>query len=405
MANSITKYLSGIGAKRLSEVEIKPDTSNQHEFNGISEFKEILGAEKIKFDTKFILLNDDVEKIVEAEGSMTWYDARENHATRTEFRLYYTSNSVIDNAVPGDLVVIGRTGKSNLAVIVAPSDSTSEKQLMWLFRLAEVGNRFTVKDFSEVKEDLGFAGKYILSSLGFETDETDEGFLPLLQRMFGNRMPPTAIFSEFARSTLKDVSALDDPDSAVVKWMEREEMLFKVLEKNSVEEKLIQGFGKNGIDVDDFIHFSLSVHNTRKSRAGFAFEHHLAKIFDVHSISYSKGKKTEMNRKPDFIFPGIDQYRNTSFDTSLLTMLGLKTTAKDRWRQVLSEAARIELKHLITLEPSISKNQTDEMKSENLKLVVPIGIIETYSVEQRSEMLTLKDFIGTVREKQKKINT
>lgn len=400
MANTITKYFSGIGAKRLSDVEIRPDTSNQHEFNGISEFKEILGTEKVRFDTKFILLNDDIEKIVEAEGNMTWYDARENHPTRTEFRLYYTSNSAINNAAPGDLVVIGRTGKSNLAVIVAPLDSTSEKQLMWLFGLTEVGSRFTVKDLSGVKEDLGFAGKYILSSLGFETEEINEGLLSLLQSTFGDEMPSTAIFSEFARSTVKDVSALDDPDGAVVKWMEREEMLFKVLEKNNVEKKLKLGFGKNGIDVDDFIHFSLSVHNTRKSRAGFAFEHHLAKIFDTHSVYYSRGKKTEMNRKPDFIFPGIDQYRSNSFDSSLLTMLGLKTTAKDRWRQVLSEAARIKHKHLITLEPSISKNQTDEMKSENLRLVVPIGIIETYSAEQRHEMLTLRNFIEVVRDKQ-----
>lgn len=35
-------------------------------------------------------------------------------------------------------------------------------------------------------------------------------------------------------------------------------------------------------------------------------------------------------------------------------MLGAKTTIKERWRQVLEEANRIERKHLITLEPAVS---------------------------------------------------
>src|SRR5690242_13795373 len=117
MSNNISKYFSGIGAKRLSEVEIKPDTSNQHEFNGIAEFKNIFGKEKIKFKGKFILLSDEEDKIIDADGRLTWYDARKKHATRTEYRLYYTTNPVIENAVVGDLVIIAKTGKESLAVI------------------------------------------------------------------------------------------------------------------------------------------------------------------------------------------------------------------------------------------------------------------------------------------------
>ena len=61
--------------------------------------------------------------------------------------------------------------------------------------------------------------------------------------------------------------------------------------------------------------------------------------------------------------PGIDEYRQEGVPTELLTFLGEKTSCKDRWRQVLSEADRITNKHLLTLEPGISKNQTDEMRS------------------------------------------
>jgi len=400
MSNSLSKYFSGIAAKRLSQVEIKP-TSNQHEFNGITEMKEIFGTEKFNFKGKFILLSDEENRIIEADGNLTWYDARERHATRTEYRLYYTTNDVIQNSAVGDLVIIARTGKKSLASIIAPANSTSEKQLLWLFGLAEVGNKFIVKDLSNKKEDLGFAGKYIMSSLGFGLEEKED-FLDLILKKFGKKFPTTNEFSEFARSTIKKCSPFEAPDETLLTWMEREELLFRALEKHIVEEKLQKGFGKKGIDVDDFIQFSLSVQNRRKSRAGYAFENHLSKIFDAHKIDYSKGQVTELNKKPDFIFPGIKEYHNTAFDVSLLTLLGVKTTAKDRWRQVLSEASRIKQKHLITLEPSISKNQTDEMHSENLQLVIPKGLFETYSTDQQRQIIPLSNFIATVIKNQKK---
>ncbi len=403
MSNKISKYFSGFAAKRLTEVEIRPTTSNQHEFNGITEFKEILGTEKKTFTGKFIFLSDDEEKILEAEGFLTWYDARKNHATRTEYRLYYSTNLILESSSVGDLVIIAKSEKEELVVIVAPASSSSEKQLLWLFGLSEVENKFVIRDLSDVKEELGFAGKYILSSLGFESKETEESYLDRIFEKFGKQFPSTNLFSEFARSTIKDASPVEEPDKTLLIWMEREELLFKTLEKYLVEEKLHEGFGENGIDVDNFVSFSLGIHNRRKSRAGYAFENHLSVIFDCNKIAYSWGKATELNKKPDFIFPGIEQYHSKSFETSLLTMLGVKTSAKDRWRQVLSEAAKIKQKHLITLEPAISKNQTDEMISDSLQLIIPKGIFETYSTEQQKQIISLSDFLNFIRDKESRI--
>lgn len=81
-------------------------------------------------------------------------------------------------------------------------------------------------------------------------------------------------------------------------------------------------------------------------------------------------------------------------------MLGAKTTAKDRWRQVLEEADRIKRKHLITLEGAISENQTNEMKSRMLQLVVPKEIQETYTTEQQSWLYSVADFLAEVKERQ-----
>ena len=81
-------------------------------------------------------------------------------------------------------------------------------------------------------------------------------------------------------------------------------------------------------------------------------------------------------------------------------MLGAKTTAKDRWRQVLEEADRIERKHLITLEGAISEYQTDEMISRNLQLVIPKEIHATYSERQQKWLYSVSDFLQEVRERQ-----
>jgi len=400
MACPLSDFFIGAGIKRLSSVEVAPDSSNQHEFNGINEFRRIFGEDKRKFPVKFIYISDDDEKNLQADGSMTWYDARERNPQRTEYRLYYSGNEIIDKAKAGDLVVVAMTKKDQLAVIVAPQFSTSEKQLLWLFDLEDAANKFAFKEFANENNDIGFAGRYILSSLGIEQEETARDYLEDLLEKFGKSFPSTKEFSEYARSTVKDVSPIEEPDKTIISWLEREELLFKTLENVIVKEQLQKGFGADGTDVDEFIKLSLSIQNRRKSRAGFSFENNLSVLFSINKLNFSHGAVTERNNKPDFIFPGIEFYHKENFDTRLLTMLGVKTTAKDRWRQVLSEAAKIPNKHLITLEPAISVNQTDEMKACSLQLVVPAPIFPTYTTKQQNSLISLKDFISQVNKNQ-----
>lgn len=84
-----------------------------------------------------------------------------------------------------------------------------------------------------------------------------------------------------------------------------------------------------------------------------------------------------------------------------LTMLGVKSTCKDRWRQVLAEADRIDHKHLLTLETSISIHQTDEMRAKKLQLVLPRGLHETYMPGQQAWLMDIASFSAIVRERQR----
>ena len=81
-------------------------------------------------------------------------------------------------------------------------------------------------------------------------------------------------------------------------------------------------------------------------------------------------------------------------------MLGAKTSCKDRWRQVLSEAKRIPKKHLITLEPAISPAQTTEMQAHQLQLVIPKAIHATYTPQQQTQLLDVQDFIEMIKHAQ-----
>lgn len=81
-------------------------------------------------------------------------------------------------------------------------------------------------------------------------------------------------------------------------------------------------------------------------------------------------------------------------------MLGVKSTSKDRWRQILTEADCIPEKHLCTLEAGISARQTQEMQRQRLTLVLPEALHETYTDEQRPALLRLAEFIEFVRAKQ-----
>ena len=95
-AGYLSQYFSGVAIKRLTSVEANPYSSNQHEFNGVSDLKKIFvkANGKIRFDTKFLYFNDYDDEPVAADGYLTWYDAREKNPKRSEYRLYFPTTQI-----------------------------------------------------------------------------------------------------------------------------------------------------------------------------------------------------------------------------------------------------------------------------------------------------------------------
>jgi hypothetical protein len=133
---------------------------------------------------------------------------------------------------------------------------------------------------------------------------------------------------------------------------------------------------------------------------GLSLQHHLGALFTVNRLRFGAQVRTEGKNRPDFVFPGEEEYRDPQFNSERLAMLGAKSTAKERWRQILVEADRIREKHLCTLEPGISKDQTDEMQRQRVQLVLPVSLHETYNPQQLPSIWSVTQFIQFIRQRQ-----
>ena len=213
--------------------------------------------------------------------------------------------------------------------------------------------------------------------------------------------PPSEELARIAREIENSVYdhseyILSSPDRKLISWTNTEFSLFRELERVRYGDMIQHGFSS----VDTFINLANTVLNRRKSRAGKSLEHHLSSIFDTNHISYSAQAITEGHKKPDFLFPSVDAYHDTGFSLDRLTLLAAKTTCKDRWRQILSEADRLrnKPKYLCTLQQGISPAQMDEMQEENVILVVPAPYIATYPKDRQERIWTLHKFIQYIKE-------
>lgn len=410
MDNRLSEHFIFAAGKSLSAVDAVPSRSNQHEIGGLVKvgFGEAIGeiqsGEKLQIPCLMVWLSDDDEHLL-ISTTVTWYDARAGKAHRgPEYRLYYPGNEVTERICEGDFLLTALRHNNELVICFAPKDSQVEWQLRSLFGLAAGNNtdhRFYGAELSD--KTLLLPVRILLEEIGviFEPEpDPRDAILEWLLSRYPDGFPSSKVFSELARERVGRHS-VGSPDETIMAWLEEEELLFRVMERHIVRQQLQAGFGPEKDDVDAFIQYSLSVHNRRKSRVGFAFENHLETVFMEHGLVFEKGSRrnvTENNSKPDFLFPSFSAYHEPAYPQDKLILLAAKTTCKDRWRQVLAEAARIPKKHLVTLQSLISTNQLEEMRYHQLQLVIPSPVLALYSPESQGFLMPLYEFIDVVKD-------
>lgn len=188
-----------------------------------------------------------------------------------------------------------------------------------------------------------------------------------------------------------------DPDMRLLRRRDCEYEIFRSVEQAIEMPNVAAGFPT----IDAFLARAQTILQRRKARSGRSLELHAKQIFEeerlCEGIHFSYQPKSEANKSPDFLFPSEAAYMDASFPAGKLRMLAVKTTCKDRWRQIVNEADRVEQKHLLTLQQGVSENQFKEMMDCKVQLVVPHKLIATFPKSIRPYLNTFEDFIGDVR--------
>ncbi|HIY79809.1 MAG TPA: hypothetical protein IAA42_05175 [Candidatus Olsenella excrementavium] len=189
---------------------------------------------------------------------------------------------------------------------------------------------------------------------------------------------------------------VENPDLKVIEYTRVEYAIFREIEAQMYGPIISRGFDT----VEQFVSVANTVLNRRKSRAGKSLEHHLASIFHDNSLPFEEQVVTEGNKKPDFVFPSGAAYHDPSYSADKLVVLAAKTTCKDRWRQIITEADRMRGRthFLMTLQQGNTPRQLEEMRAANVKLVVPKPYIKAYPPEFQDDIWPLKQFIEYAKE-------
>ena len=206
--------------------------------------------------------------------------------------------------------------------------------------------------------------------------------------------PAGDAFSNAARMALLDCTArfAEKPaDDRLLRAIEAEYQLFRLVERQICGPQIHRMFQS----VDEFLGVASSITNRRKARAGRSFENHLSHILRGARIPFDL--RPNVDGRPDIVIPGAAEYRDDAFPLDRLFVVGLKTTCKDRWRQVLNEGRRVPRKHIVTLQRGISRAQLDEMVSANVSLIVPAGLHREYPADSTMTLQGVESFINTVR--------
>lgn len=207
--------------------------------------------------------------------------------------------------------------------------------------------------------------------------------------------PLTTAFAAEAQAALEHciTAFLTRPsDDRLTACVDAEYRLFQLVERRLCEPEIVRVFQS----VDDFLATAQSILQRRKVRAGRSLEHHVERLLRDAGVPFDMRAEVDGTR-PDILIPGRSQYLDKSHPTAKLFAIGVKTTCKDRWRQVLNEARRVRNKHILTLQQGVSQNQINEMKKASVTLVVPSSLHEKYPKPCRPALLSIEAFIGEVR--------
>ncbi len=177
-------------------------------------------------------------------------------------------------------------------------------------------------------------------------------------------------------------------DKRLMRCIATEYDLFRRIEENIHSEEIRTGFSS----LDTFLKTAQTILQRRKARAGKSLEHHVSSVLKEHRLPFEAQARVN-GSSVDFLFPDTAHYEDTSYPRKKVLALAVKTTCKDRWRQVALEASKVGEKYLLTLQRGISEAQVSEILRASINLIVPHELHADYPRPTRRKLLTVSGFI------------
>ena len=312
------------------------------------------------------------------ESVVTWY----GQGTRSEYRLtrFGRDFPFLNADAVGDLLVLIPIGSAACAEFRA-----------YVLDLED--------DIEEIQAALGVQvfRNWALYAAGSEPLESQQACIERHFREFAvglSEFPSGDQFSEVAVEALRRCLAgfeSKESDYRVLKSVETEYRLFRMVERLLCGPDISRMFK----DIDDFLSVANSITNRRRSRAGRSFENQVSIVLKEEDIPFDA--RPNVDGRPDIVIPGAREYTDTSYPAERLFVVGLKTTLKDRWRQVLQEGSRVPKKHLMTLQHGVSVNQLGQMAQSDISLIVPAGLHSFYPEDSAMDIMTIDRFVNKVK--------
>lgn len=312
------------------------------------------------------------------ESRVHWY----GKGTRSEYRLtgFGKDFSYLNRDSVGDLLVLIPISYTRFLGYVLQFDEEIEEiqnalgiELVGRWAAYEKGKEVTLESAQECVE-----------RLSRKFTETVEAF------------PTTKAFSAKTRQIISEcIEEIQNRpvDKQLMEWVDAEYRLFKMVERKLCQNEVVRNFK----DIDQFLTTAQSILQRRKSRAGASLEHHVEYVLSASGIPFTP-QSQKVDGRPDVIIPSAEAYLDPGFLVEKLCVLGVKTTCKDRWRQVTREAKRVPQKYLLTLQKGISESQLAVMESEKVTLVVPAPLHVDYPPSYRPKLLSIEVFVERARQ-------
>ena len=371
--------------KRLAAVEIDPARSNQHEFNAGRLRQELgLRGDPCQGAVEFLFYKaDDAEPAIVTE-SYTLYDARRNHPTRTEWRMYYTNRGVARHARAGDLMLLFRldTEATDLIAVVARRGTTVERALTRLLAGVDpeelVDARFVDSKAIDLETRRLLLRVHRRPEVQADINSYASASHPLFQRAASDgSMPRTAEMASAALDIVSDMGITEDrPDEFIDLALRAETALFMAIEEMLGNKGLVELQITGNLDFHAAMRLTMSFQQSRRSRRGQSLENHFLTLLERLRIPYGYQCTTEPGKKPDFVFPSCDAYHDPTFPGDRLRMVGCKTRVRERHAQWLDEAARIPLKFALCVDDGL----TDALVSRyegTLRFFMPAQLLDS----------------------------